>query len=247
MRLSVRRMLALVSVLTVPLAFWGWRLRTGVSFPAGLDVATIAVTVVSACLITNILIRASRDGTRLLGPAGWGILALNVAVAVWFSSVETAFIVETCPACGHGTDIHESRLFSVIPRRVVREFPTLTEVIAKDLGIPCQHEQTTRWMRNRLFGGCLWGECFKGIHRLSDPLWYPPCARDAVRSWAAKDSNFIRNFRERALEGGNRGYVRTLVFRMYDACRADQLPANPDAEYRRAVEPDSPLSDSRNR
>src|SRR5262249_32371854 len=79
MRLSVRRMLALVAVLTVPFAFWGWRLRTGVRFPAGLDVATIAVTVVSASVIADILIRASRDRPRLLGPVGWGLLALDMA------------------------------------------------------------------------------------------------------------------------------------------------------------------------
>jgi hypothetical protein len=247
MRLSVRRMLALVAVLTVPFAFWGWRLRTGVPFPAWLDVATIAVTVVSAGVITDILIRAPRDRLRLLGPVGWGLLALNVAVAVWFSSVELVFIVEKCPACGHGTDIHESRFFSVIPRRVAREFPTVTELIARDLGIPCQHEQTTHWMRNRLFGGCLWGENFVGIHRLWDPPWYPPCARDAVRSWAAKDPTLIRDFRERALGERDPGYVRTLVLRMYDACPIDQLPANPYLEYQRAAGPCSPHSGERNR
>jgi hypothetical protein len=170
-----------------------------------------------------------------------------VAVTVWFTSVERAFIVENCPACGHGTDIHESRLFSVIPRRAAREFPTVTELIAEDLGIPCQHQQTTRWMRNRLFGGCLWGECFIGIHRLSDPPWYPPCARDAVRSWASKDPNFIRNFRERVLEGRDRRYVRTLEVRMYDACPVDQLPANLYPEYQRAAGPHSPLPGERNR
>jgi hypothetical protein len=244
-RLSLRTMLALVAVLTLPFAFWGWRLRTEVPFPAGLDVATIAVTVVSAGVIANILIRASRDTPRLLGPVGWGLLALNIAVAVWFSSVELASVVERCPACGHGTDINESRFFSVTHSRVAREFPTLRELIARDLGIPCQHEQTTNWMKNRLFGGCLWGENFVGIHRLSDAPWYPPCARDAFRSWAAKDPNFIRNFRERALEGRDPGYMRALVVRMYDACPVDQLPANPYLEYQRAVEPDSPLSSER--
>jgi hypothetical protein len=247
MRLSVRGMLALVAVLAVPFAFWGWRLRTGVPFPAGLDVATITVTVVSAGVIADILISASRDRLRLLGLVGWGLLALSMAVAVWFCSVELAFIVEKCPACGHGTDIHESRLFSVVPSRVVREFPTVTELIAIDLGIPCRHEQRTRWMRNRLFGGCLWGECFIGTHRFSDPPWYPPCARDAVRSWATEDPNFIRNFRVRVMEGRDPGYVRTLVVRMYDACPVDQLPADPYPEYQRSARPHSPLPGERNR
>jgi hypothetical protein len=238
-------MLALVAVLTVLFAFWGWRLRTGVPCPAGLDVATIAVTLVSAAVIADIGIGAFQDRPRLLRPLGWGLLSLNIAVVVWFSSVELAFIVENCPDCGHGTDIHDSRFFLVVPRRVTREFPTLTELIAMDLGIPCNHEHTTRWMRNRLFGGCLRGECFIGIHRLSDTPWYPPCARDAVRSWSTKDPNFIRTFRQRALEGRDRRYVQMLVLRMYDACPVDQLPANPYPEYRRAAGPDAPLSDVR--
>jgi len=247
MQLSVRRMLALVAVLTVALAFWGWRLSTSVPFPAGLDVATIAVTVVSAVVVADILMRASRDRLRLLGPVGWGLLALNTAVTVWFSSVESAFIVENCPVCGHGTDIRQSRVFSVITHRAVREFPTARELIASDVGIPCKHEQTMRWMRNRLFGECLWGENFRGIHRLGDSPRYPPCARDAVRSWAAKDPNFIRDFQERALKGRDDAYVRTLLVRMYDACPVDQLPAGAYREHRNAAGSEAPPSGETNR
>jgi hypothetical protein len=168
-RLSMRTMLALVAVLAVPFAFWGWRLRAGVPFPAGLDVATIGVTVVSAGLIAGVLIGASRDRSRLLGPLEWGLLALNVTVAIWFTSVESTMFVENCPVCRHGRDVIESRFFSVTPRRVTREFPSLAELIASDLGIPCDHEPMTGWWKNRLFGGCLWGECIIGIHRLADP------------------------------------------------------------------------------
>jgi hypothetical protein len=123
MRLSVRRLLALVAVLTVPFAFWGWRLRTGVPFPAGLDVATIAITGGSVAVVADIWIGAHRGRSRLLRPFGWGLLLLSTAVAVWFSSVEFAFIVDTCPDCGHGTDTRELRFFSVIPRRVTTNSP----------------------------------------------------------------------------------------------------------------------------
>jgi hypothetical protein len=83
-RLSVRMMLALVAVLTVPFAFWGWRLRAGVPFPAGLDLATIAVTVVSAGVIADILIEASRDRPRLLGSfAGKDRVISSTNNSVW--------------------------------------------------------------------------------------------------------------------------------------------------------------------
>jgi hypothetical protein len=247
MRLSLRRMLALVAVLAVPLAFWGWRLRAGVPFPAGLDVATSAVTLVSACLVAKTLIGASRDRPRFLGSLGWGLLSLNAVVAIWFTSVEWSFVVENCPACGHGRDISESCFFSVIRRRLTREIPTITELIASDLGIPCNHELMRGWQKYRLFGGCLWGERHPGIHRLGDGLWYPPCARAAVRSWSTQDPSFIRIFRERALEAQDRQYVRTLVFRVYDACPAEQLPAYPPQGYHRAAGLDLPASDMRNR
>src|ERR1051326_5759324 len=102
MRLSMRRTLAVVAVLTVPFAFCGWRLRTGVPIPAGLDVATIAVTVVSAAVVADIWIGAYRGRSRLLRPSGWVLLSLSTAVAVWFSSIELVFIVDNCPVCGHG-------------------------------------------------------------------------------------------------------------------------------------------------
>jgi hypothetical protein len=216
-RLSLRTMLVLVAVLTVPFAFWGWRLRAAVPFPARLDAATIAVTGVSAGLIAGILIRAYRGRSRLLRPLGWGLLALNAMVAIWFSSVESTYFVENCPACGHGRDVIESRFFSDTPRRVTREFPSLAELIASDLGIPCDHKAMTGWWHTRLFGGCLWGERFVGILRLSGPR-YPPCARDAVRSWAANDPEFIRNFRERVLEGKDIRYLMTLHLKMSDEC-----------------------------
>jgi hypothetical protein len=221
LRFSMRTMLVLVAVLAVPFAFWGWRLRAAVPFPAGLDVATIAVTVVSAGLIAGILIGASRGRSRLLGPLRWGLLALNAMVAIWFSSVESTLFVENCPACGHGRDVVASRFFSDTTRRVTREFPSLAELIASDLGIACDHKAMTGWWKHRMFGGCLWGECFVGIHRLSDPPRYPPCARDAVRSWAANDPEFIRNFRDRVLEGKDVGYLRTLYLQMHDECADD--------------------------
>jgi hypothetical protein len=243
MRLSMRTILTLVAVLAVPFAFWVSRLRAGVPFPAGLDVAAVAVTIVSGGLIAGILIGAFRDRSRLIGPLEWALLALNVTVAIWFTSVESTLFVENCPVCGHGRDVIESRFFSVTPRRVTREFPSLTELIASDLGIPCDHEPMTGWWKHRLFGGCLWGECIIGIHRISDLPQYPPCARDAVRSWAANDPEFIRNFRERVLEGRDREYLRTLYLRMPNECPPDRLTGNPDPEHQTAAGPDFSLSD----
>jgi hypothetical protein len=211
--------------LTVPLAFWGWRLRAGFPFPAPLDVANVAVSVVSAVLASVVLMRAYRHRPRILGLVGWSLLALDAAVVLWFSSVEWTYVVENCTACGHGRDLSESRFFWASPCRSACEFPVVTELIARDLGVPCHHEHMTRWRKYRVFGGCLWGERHDGIHRIYDPPWYPPCARDAIRSWSSSDPSFVRTFRERALEGHDRRYVRDLIFRLYDTCPDDQRPS----------------------
>jgi hypothetical protein len=65
MQFTVRSMLAMIAVLAVPLAFWGWRLRTRVPFPAGLDVATIGSTM-RARLTSSLQVLTSTTA-KLLG------------------------------------------------------------------------------------------------------------------------------------------------------------------------------------
>jgi len=227
-RVTIRQMMVVVSVLSVPMAFWAWRLRAGFAFPAAFDLVPLAISVASVFMVARVLTGVAGDRTRLLGPVGWGLVSLNALIAVWFTSVEWSWIQEDCLSCGHGRDVIETRFFSIVPRREIRrEFPRVLELLAKDLGIPCTHERMTRWLKHRWLGGCVPVEQFRGISRLWDPPWYPDCARDAVRSWSAEAPNFLRDFRARALEQRDRQYVRDLIFRMYDACPADQQPTYP--------------------
>ncbi len=233
-RFTVRQAMVLVAVLSVPLAFWAWRLGAGIAFPIAFDLVPLAVTISSAFVFVRVLTRDIGKRSRLLGPVGWGLMSLNALLAVWFTSVEWAWIQEDCHACGHGRDVVETRFFSVTARRrVLHERPRETELIARELGIPCTHEGMTRWRRQLWLGGGVpverCGGCF-----VWDPPWLPPCARDTLRSWAAEDPTFVRTFRKRALEGHERKYVRGLILRMYDACPADQLP-----EYRLNRDPES--------
>jgi hypothetical protein len=234
-RFTVRKAMVLVAVLSVPLAFWAWRLRAGIAFPIAFDLVPLAVTISSAFVFVRVLTRDVGKSSRLLGPVGWGLMSFNALLAVWFTSVEWAWIQEDCMACGHGRNVVETRFFSASScRRIMREYPTETELIAKELRVPCAHERMTRWRKQRWLGGCLPVDSHNGISRLWDPPWFPPCARDAVRSWAAEDPTFVRTFRKRTLEGHERKYVRGLILRMYDACPADQLP-----EYRLNRDPES--------
>ena len=46
----------------------------------------------------------------------------------------------------------------------------------------------------------------------------------AMRSWLAKAPNFAQTFLKRVLEEKDWPYWRSLIFRIYDACPADQFP-----------------------
>jgi hypothetical protein len=228
-RVTIRQMMVLVVVLSVPMALWAWRLRAGFAFPVAFDLIPLAISLVSVFIVTIVLKGIAGDRARVLRPIGWGLLTMNALVAVWFMSVGWSFIAENCVRCGHGWDVAESRFFSFAPRRqVVREYPRgLIELVAADLGIPCTHERRTRGRREHWLGGCICVVRHIGIFRLSDRLWYPPCAKEAVLAWSAADPNFLRNFQASALDRRDQQYIRDLIFRMYDACPADQLPQYP--------------------
>lgn len=222
--LRLSRVMEAIAALAVVLAFWIWWYSYRHSYV--FDVLTAVVTAISVFVIASALSGAA-DRRRALGRWSRGLGILNLLIALWFVAVEWEWSYEDCPHCHDARRVFEYRVFSIVVWRDVEEwrYPTIIEMIAADLGIPCLHERAFRWWRQRLSGLCLCVE--HGGMRLHDPPWYPPCARAAVRSWMERDSGFARTFRKRVLEGDDREFLRSLIFRMYDACPGDQLPRYP--------------------
>jgi hypothetical protein len=227
-RFTVQRMMIAVTVLSIPLALWCWRISAGFAFPSAFDVVPLAITIVSAGILVKVLGRGSglQARGRVLGPIRWGFVLLSAMVSVWFTSVQWDWIEETCASCGHSRSVYENRVFSVTPQRtVVREYPRfIVELVAVDLGIPCAHDRTGRFRMERWLGGCFCVERFRGTYRLSDGPWYPDCARNAVRSWPVNDPGLVQTFRDGIREGKDGLYLRDLVSRMFDACPVEERP-----------------------
>lgn len=222
--LRLSRVMEAIAALAVLLAFWTWWYSYRHSYV--FDAFTAVVTAISVFVIATALSGAA-DRYRTLGRWSRGLGVLNLLIALWFVSVEWEWSFEDCPRCHDSRRVFEYRVFSIVVWRDVEQWskPTIVEMIAADLGIPCSHEKPLRSWRLRLSGLCLCLE--NGGMRLGDAPWYPPCARAALRSWREQDPDLARRFRERVLEGNDREYLRSLILRLYDACPEDQLPPNP--------------------
>ncbi len=238
-RFTVQRMMIAVTVLSVPLALWCWRISAGFAFPSAFDFVPLGITIVSAGILVKVLRGGSGLRGRVLGPVAWGAVLLSAMVSVWFTSVESEWIEETCDTCGHGRTVFESRFFAIAPQRSIRnEYSrSIIDLVAADLGIPCAHKRIGRLRLQRWLGGCLCVERFSGIYRLSGGPGYPDCARNAVRSWPVNDPSLVRNFRDGVLERKDSSYLRDLVSRMFDGCPDDERPL---WAKKRGVMPDSP-------
>jgi hypothetical protein len=222
-RFSTRQMIVLVTVLAVPLALWSWRMRAGISFPTRFDLVPIGISAFTAILVWDLLARSTGRVAGCLHLIWPGILALNILISIWFTSVDWTWIHEDCTRCGHGRNFIESRFFSIAPHiENVREYPTWIELIACDLGIPCTHASRSSWKKQRWLGGCFPVELNDGIDRLSGTNLYSECVSDAIRSWAAEDPTLTITFRSKALDSKDRQYLRDLNRRIQDACPDDR-------------------------
>jgi len=223
-RFRLSRLMEAVAALAVLLAFWNWSLRSSWRSP-GLGCLTFIVTGISAVVIATILSGA----TDILHPRlnRWERIfgIINILIALWFVSIEWYWFFDDCPNCHRSQTVVEYKFVSlVLYRRKGPEYPTLIECVAADLGTPCSHEKASRWLKQRWSGLCLLVE-HGGCGWLYDPPWYPPCARNVVRSWLAKDPAFAHTFRKRVLEQWDRPYWRSLLSQMCDGCPVDQLPS----------------------
>jgi hypothetical protein len=221
-RIHLARSMEAIAAVAILMAFCVWR-RRGYSPREAFDCVLIVVIGFSAMIIASVFFGAgpsNRHGvyrvSRVLG-------LLNVLIAFWFLSVESCWIYEDCPRCHSSRLIVEYRFLSRRAyRRLEREEPSLFQLIATDLGVPCSHSDLYRILDQRWRGCCLLVRPAPArIH--SDPH-YPPCARAAVRSWLADDPDLSQTFERRAFDQDDRHYRGVFMLEMYRACPPDQRP-----------------------
>lgn len=140
------------------------------------------------------------------------ILAL---VAIWFLGVDWSWFVHDCPDCGYGKDIAQYRLFTIPIQETTREFPTITQHVADDLGVPCTHKNSTSWHKHRWWGLLVCkAPCINGVYRLTgDDSWYDQEASAKVAALAVNDDSIRDDFVETVFEKHDFGFVHTVLTR----------------------------------
>lgn len=153
-----------------------------------------------------------------------GVGVVVVAVMAWFVCVDWSWFVEGCPNCGFGRDVVQYRVCGIVVREETKEFQTIAEFVARDLGTPCSHIPMNRWHKHRWWGLCYCqSPCINGIDRLTqDESWYDAAVQSRVQALAATDPAVRDEFKQRIIVGRDATWWQTFWPRV-------GLPAEPPA------------------
>jgi hypothetical protein len=136
-------------------------------------------------------------------------------VAIWVLGVDWSWFVYNCPDCGYGKDIAQYRLFTIPVQETTRDFPTIAQRVADDLGVPCSHKNSTTWHKHRWWGLLVcYAPCINGTLRLiNDDSWYDQEASGKVAALAEKDSSLRIEFVRKVFEKHDFDFVHTVLVR----------------------------------
>lgn len=141
--------------------------------------------------------------------------AIIVDVALWFLCVDWSWFIHDCPDCGYSKDIGQYRLFTIPVHETTREFATITQRVAEDLGVPCTHKNVTIWHKHRWWGLVICGApCANGVcHLTGDDSWYDQNASAKVAALGANDNAIKDDFVQNVLGKHDFDYVHTVLAR----------------------------------
>jgi hypothetical protein len=106
--------------------------------------------------------------------------------AFWFLAVDESVFIEECPDCTLRKIIFEYRLLTLPVYKTVHKSRTDIDRALSDLGIPCAHDENSRYHKCRL-----WGFVLPGFPNIKGAIWLT--ANDYYTAEIA------RTFRERSL------------------------------------------------
>lgn len=141
-----------------------------------------------------------------------GLLIIAVAV-VWFAAVDFLCIIETCPHCLFQRNVVQYRVLGVPLCKRTSQNDTLITLVARDLGVPCQHDSMNRMQKERRLGLCVpWGTNFQGTVGLAGDLtWYNKEVSSRVAALSSRRPEVRDEFRIRVLERGDMEYWRRFI------------------------------------
>lgn len=146
------------------------------------------------------------------------ILGSSVIAAVvgWFVCVDWSWFREECPHCGFTRDVLQYRLLTLPIHERTLDTPTVTQQIAAELNVPCQHAGLKRWHKHRRWG--LWycaSPCINGLYSIDDVSSLDVNAISRLRILAEKNPNLGIEFHERAIQGHDHNFESELVRQIF--------------------------------
>jgi hypothetical protein len=146
------------------------------------------------------------------------IVALSgvAALALWFLAVGRSWFVEKCPTCGYNRDVLQFRVLTIPLNERGRDFLTLLQKVAADLGASCTHPKLTRYHKHRYWGLCICAfPCINGTDGVvADISWYDDIASARVREMAAANPSLREEFVERAMTRRDWEFWRAFIERL---------------------------------
>jgi hypothetical protein len=129
------------------------------------------------------------------------LLFLLLVAICWFLAVDASLFIETCRDCFFYREDLQFRLFTFPIFK--KEFVQLSSIlmVARDLGVACEHPNLKRWHKTRVWGLIFRGfPCINGTTFLAwDPKSYDERVADRLKYLVESDPQLPQEFQQRVL------------------------------------------------
>ncbi|MHC4721366.1 MAG: hypothetical protein ACYS6I_01520 [Planctomycetota bacterium] len=140
------------------------------------------------------------------------LLFLLLVTIFWFLAVDASLFIETCRDCFFYREDLQFRLFTFPIFK--KEFVQLSSIImvARDLGVACEHPNLKRWHKTRMWGLIFRGfPCINGTTVIAwDSKSYDKGVTDRLNSLVESDPQLPQEFQQRVLIERDMEYWHSL-------------------------------------
>jgi hypothetical protein len=141
--------------------------------------------------------------------------SLILVLAFWFLCVDGSIFVKSCPDCDYGEDVYQIRIFTIPIYQHTKEYNSILQKIAIDIGAECKHPNLSGYQKWRFWGLLIPDEYHPGIDRLSGgDDWYDDKARAIVKEMVKTNPSLRDEFANRVLKNHNWKYLKAFVQRV---------------------------------
>lgn len=136
------------------------------------------------------------------------ILVITVMCVCWFLFIDWVWLIEGCEDCGYQRFVLQYRVYGVPVSQRVIEYRTSLQEVAEDLGVPCAHLASYRYLKQRWWGLAVpRNQGIAGTVRIAvDESPYNSEQREIVRAMARDNPGVAREFYQKVMVERDRTY-----------------------------------------